>query len=88
MNKIYKVSVKITGFGFGVSENAYEEVKPFEGDMYFRNKYLADKYIDEIYRTAEKFQPSYYKYGKLEITNYGNYSVYVTICSSIEEFRI
>lgn len=88
MNKIYKVSVEITGFGFRRSEGAYEEMKTYEGDMYFRNQYLAEKYVDEIYETAEKFQPSYYKYGELEITNYGNYSVYVSIHCISEEFKL
>lgn len=88
MNKIYKVSVKITGFGFGYSEGVYEAVKTFEGDMYFRNQYLADKYVDEIYDVAEKFQPSYYRHGEIEITNYGNYSVYVSIRNTTEEFKL
>lgn len=88
MNKIYKITVNITGFGFSKSEGAYEAVKPFEGEMYFRNKYLSEKYVDEIYEAAEKFRPSYYKHKELEITNYGNYSVYVSIHCSSEEFEI
>lgn len=86
--KIYKVSVEITGFGFRKSEGAYEEMKKFEGVMYFRNTYQLDKYIEEIYDAAERFYPSYYKYGRFEITNYGNYSICVSIYRGTEEFRI
>lgn len=85
--KIYKVSVKITGFGFRISEGAYEEMKKFEGVMYFRNTYQLDKYVEEIYDAAERFYHSYHKYG-IEITNYGDYSICININRGSEEFVI
>lgn len=88
MNKIYKVSVRITGYGFTHCVDEYKTVKGFEGDMYFRNKYLAKKYVDEIYDIAENFYPSYGRHGEIEITNYGNYSIFIKIHMSEEEFKL